>query len=365
MGIYLQNVADYVKNGGGFLMVGGDLSFSEGDYEGSPIADVLPVRLRPGRGHLDVEDFVPVVTDAGRRHPVTDVMVGDGDARDFAALPPLQGLNLTAGLAPDAIALLTHPFHNGDDGQPQPVIAVRDVGKGRSVAITTDTTWHWALPHAGVNRAGTSGDAHRRLLANTLRWLIRDPELSHVKLTLDGGGGDLARGVEPGTPLTAEVRAFDARYDGEAGAALKITLLPLDAGPARASPTVVQGTTGPDGTFRAPLLPAGPGAWRVRVEVEKDGQPLGVDEDVFVVRAASLERLYGEARPDLLAALAGASGGKAVGVDDVRGLPFVDHGRVRVHRQRTEPLWNHPAVLVAFTLLAASEWWWRRRRGFA
>jgi hypothetical protein len=245
------------------------------------------------------------------------------------------------------------------------VIAVRDVGKGRSVAITTDTTWHWALPHAGLSRGGNTGDAHRRLLANTLRWLIRDPELSHVKLTLDAGGADLARGIEPGTALSAEVRAFDARYDGEADAALKLTLLPLDASQARQAPTIVQGTTGADGTFRAPLLPSGAGAWRVRVEVEKNGQPIGVDEDVFVVRGASLERLYAEARPDLLAALAGAAGGKSVGVDDVRGLPFVDHGRVRVHRQRTEPLWNHPAVLAALTLLAAGEWWWRRRRGFA
>jgi uncharacterized membrane protein len=366
MGIYLQNVADYVKNGGGFLMLGGDLSFSEGDYDGSPLADVLPVRLRAGHGQLDVENFVPVVTDAGRRHPVTDVVgfVDDGAATNpFATLPALQGMNLVAGLAPDAVALLVHPTLNDDDGQPQPVIAVRDVGKGRSVSITTDTTWHWALPQAASGR-GASGDAHRKLLANTLRWLIRDPELSHVKLTLDAKG-DIARGVEPGEPVTAEVRAFDARYDAEAGAKLKLTLVPLDTSGARQAPVVVQGETGADGTFRAPLQPAGAGAWRVRVEVEKNGQPVGVDEDVFVVRAASLERLYGEARPDLLAALAAAGGGQSVDVDDVKGLPFVDHGRVRVHRQRTEPLWNHPAVLATLTLLAAGEWWWRRRRGFA
>jgi hypothetical protein len=327
---------------------------------------VLPVRLRPGHGNLDVEDFIPLVTDAGRRHPVTDVGgVVDviGNASPFAALPPLQGLNLSAGLAPDAVALLTHPTLNDDDGQSQPVIAVRDVGRGRSVAITTDTLWHWALPQAALGR-GTPSDAHRHLLANTLRWLIRDPELSHVKLTLDAPG-DIARGVEPGAAVTAEVRAFDARYDAEPGAKVKLTLLPLDTNGTRPSPVVVQGETGADGTFRAPLHPSGPGAWRVRVEVEKGGQPIGVDEDVFVVRAASLERLYGEARPDLLAALASAGGGQSVDVDDVKGLPFVDHGRVRVHRQKTEPLWNHPAVLALLTLAAAGEWWWRRRRGFA
>ena len=106
----------------------------------------------------------------------------------------------------------------------------------------------------------------------------------------------------------------------------------------------------------------------MRVDVVEDGgtgRPAGADEDVFVVRGASLERLYAEARPDVLKALAGASGGKAVDVDDVKGLPFADHGRVRVHRQKTEPLWNTPAALATVVLLAGAEWWWRRRRGFA
>ena len=57
MGIYLQNVADYVRGGGGFLMMGGDLSFSEGDYEGTPLAEVLPVppimKLIQAKGAID------------------------------------------------------------------------------------------------------------------------------------------------------------------------------------------------------------------------------------------------------------------------------------------------------------------------
>ena len=366
MGIYLQNVADYVRGGGGFLMMGGELGFSEGDYEGTPLAEVLPVTLRPGHGHLDTEDFTPVLTDVGRRHPITDVAgtIDLGTGNPFAQLPPLQGLNLVSGLKDGATALLTHPFQNGDDGRPQPVIAVRDVDKGRSVSITTDTTWHWSLPQVGLG--GGRGDVHRKLLANTLRWLIRDPELSRVKLTIDAD----ARGIEPGAAVTALVRAQNALYQPEAGATVKLALLPLDAdarGAGSDAPTTATEplTTGADGSARGLLHPARPGAWKVRVEVEKDGQLVGVDEDVFVVRTASLERLHAEARPDLLAAMAGASGGLAVDVDNVTGLPFVDHARVRVHRQKTEPLWNTAQALAVLVALAAIEWWWRRRRGFA
>ena len=44
-------VVDFVSNrGGGFLMMGGRNSFSGGRYENSPIADILPVQMRPEIG---------------------------------------------------------------------------------------------------------------------------------------------------------------------------------------------------------------------------------------------------------------------------------------------------------------------------
>ena len=367
MGIYLQNVADYVRGGGGFLMMGGDLSFSEGDYEGTPIAEVLPIRLLSGRGHVATDDFAPVLTDVGRRHPITDVagtVAGAADAGTvFQALPPLQGLNKSAGLVDGAASLLTHPFENGPDGQPQPVIAVRDVGKGRSVAVMTDTTWHWSLPQVG--RGTGRSDAHRKLLANTLRWLIRDPELSRVQLDLDVD----PRGVEPGADVVAEVRATDPMYQPEVGASVAVRLIPLDDTARGAQAAPIEGddgvVTGADGSARVSLHPDRPGAWKVRAEVMKGGDLVGVDEDVFVVRQASLERLFAEARPEVLAALAAAGGGRSVDPDDVTGLPIADHGRVRVHRQKTEPVWNSWTALLVVVGLAAVEWWWRRRRGFA
>lgn len=367
MGIYLKNVADYVRGGGGFLMMGGDLSFSEGDYEGTPLAEVLPIRMLPGRGHLSTDDFSPLLTEVGKRHPITDVAGTIAGARDagtvFSALPPLQGLNKTAGLMEGGAALLTHPFENGPDGQPQPVIAVRDVGKGRSVAVMTDTTWHWSLPQVG--KGSGRSDAHKKLLANTLRWLIRDPELSRVKLRLDAD----PRGVEPGAAVIAEVRAQDALYEPEVGASVSVRLVPLDAASRSASPAPTpegEGiVTGADGVARVTLRPDRAGAWKVRTEVKRGDVVVGVDEDVFVVRQASLERLYAEARPEILRAIADAAAGRAVEPDDVTGLPVADHARVRVHRQKTDPVWDTWAALALIVGLAGIEWWWRRRRGFA
>jgi uncharacterized membrane protein len=364
MGMYLENVKRFVEeSGGGFMMIGGDLSFSEGEYDGTPVADILPVRLLPGNGHTSTEGFVPLVTDAGRSHPITDlgdVTTGEG----YEALPPLEGVNLVAGLAEGAETLLAHPFLNVD-GQAAPVVAVREVGKGRSMAVLTDTTWMWSLPHVG---SGGRGDAHRRFFANALRWLIRDPELSRTKIVVDLP--DAARGVEPGVAVPLEVRTFNARYQPEGGDPVKITLTPLDA-PDGTPPTILEGVTGEDGTWRVAFSPPSPGAWRARVEArdagggDGPGAAIGADEDAFVVRATATEKLHREPRPDVLQALAGAGGGRFVQADDGTGLPFADKQIERVHRQRTEPLWNQAWSLGVIVVLAGVEWWWRRRRGFA
>jgi uncharacterized membrane protein len=362
---YLQNVKQFVEDsGGGFVMLGGDLSFSEGGYANTPIADILPVRLLPGNGHVNTDEFVPVATDAGRSHPITDL--GDvGGADGFAALPPLEGINLTAGLVPGAEALLTHPFVNAEGG-PAPVVAVREVGKGRSMAITTDSTWLWSLPHVG---AGGRGDAHRRFFANALRWLIRDPELSRTKLVVDVP--DAARGVEPGEAVPLEIRTFNPKYQPEAGDQVKLTLEPLDVatGTSGGAPLVFEGTSGDGGAWRTTFTPPAAGVWRARADAMREGKAIGSDEDAFVVRATATERLYLEPRPDLLDAIASAGRGEAVRAADVTGLKFVDHEVERVLRQKTEPLFSSTAaqvlVLIVIAGFAGAEWWWRRRRGFA
>lgn len=365
MAPYLQNVQQFVEEaGGGFMMIGGELSFSEGDYEGTPIADVLPVRLLPGTGHLSTESFAPLLTDAGKSHPVTDLGELSGvDAQGgLSTLPPLEGLNLVAGVREGADVLLAHPYLNVGSA-PAPVVAVAEIGKGRSMAVLTDSTWFWGLPHVG---AGGRGDAHRRFFANALRWLIRDPELSRTRIVVDLP--DATRGVEPGVAVPLEVRTFNSRYQPEGGDGVVVTLTPLDATDGTA-PTVLQGTTGDDGAWRASFEPPSTGVWRVRVDATAgtgaEAKAIGSDEDAFVVRATAAEKLFAEPRPDVLAALAAAGGGRMVEADLVRRLPFVDREVQRVHRQRTEPLWNHAWVIGALTALLGAEWWWRRRRGFA
>ena len=57
-----------------------------------------------------------------------------------------------------------------------------DAGKGRALALLTDSAWHWGFLAAGE---GDDGRAFQRFWENAIRWLVRDPALTLLRLELD------------------------------------------------------------------------------------------------------------------------------------------------------------------------------------
>ncbi|PJJ65215.1 glutamine amidotransferase [Compostimonas suwonensis] len=128
----LELIREYVERGGGLLMVGGYLSFSgvdaKANYANSPLNDILPVET--------------LLTDDRSEHPEGAVIVVRDAAH--AALggvgdewPQLLGYNRTK---PREGAILLAEV-NGD-----PLIAVREYGRGRTGVFTSDMSPHWAPP---------------------------------------------------------------------------------------------------------------------------------------------------------------------------------------------------------------------------
>jgi uncharacterized membrane protein len=358
MGGYLTNVRDFViEKGGGFAMVGGELSFSEAGYDMTPLADLLPVLLPNGRGHYVEESYQPVVTEAGRRHPMLGFLGADAVAT-LNKLPPLEGFNHTRGLAPGAEALLTHPApQSGPAGQP--VLAVREMGRGRTLSLHTDSLWFWALPDAGQQGRGS---AHRELWANAIRWLIGDPALSRIRVEAR------ASAFDPGEDVVLAVRAFDPSYGPLANAQVELVLDGVKDGAAfaAASAITLKGATNATGEWLARIPAPGPGAYRARVTARASGLFLGADEDAFLVRRADREISNGAPRPQLLAALSHATDGSVL--EEPAGLArarWQVPQSVRVHRRKTEPLWDRWEVVALFTAVWVTEWVLRRRRGYA
>ncbi|MCX8193276.1 MAG: glutamine amidotransferase [Nitrososphaeria archaeon] len=126
----LKLIKDYVVNHGkGFLMIGGYLSFQGlhgiANYKNSPIEEILPVELLNYDDRVEVpEGFNPKVSN--KSHPIV---------RDLPETwPTLLGYNKTI-LKKNSTLLAEY---NKDV-----ILAVWEIGKGRTAAFTSDCAPHW------------------------------------------------------------------------------------------------------------------------------------------------------------------------------------------------------------------------------
>jgi uncharacterized membrane protein len=147
----LKLLREWVTNGGGLMMAGGYLSFQgfegKANYHRTPIEEILPVDIDPYDDRVETPEGVRAhVVRSG--HPVVA-----GLDQDW---PILLGYQHTT-LKPDAELLATV---EGDV-----MLAARQVGRGRTLAFTSDISPHWA-PEEFM-----SWDGYGRLFAQAMTWL--------------------------------------------------------------------------------------------------------------------------------------------------------------------------------------------------
>jgi uncharacterized membrane protein len=356
---YLPGVRAYIEAGGALAMVGGDLSFASGDYGDSALHDVLPVELggipRDGAGSFSTDSFRPRLTTEGRTHPVTSLSLDEkiNESR-WAALPQLTGINRVAGLRPGARALLVHPSQKSSDGKPAPVLATADVGKGRTLALLTDTAWNWGFQAAG---AGDDGRAFQRFWEGAIRWLVRDPALTHLRIDLDK--------VEyhRGQVVSLRVRSLRADYSPAASVEVTLELRPAEAAETANPLRALKVTTSSEGEAQVELGGLDPGAYRLIGRAVLDGRPTE-EQTTFVIRPEGHELDDVVARESVLREIAKASGGEFH--DGALGDPRVRPPRkVRVGSLRTVEVWSNPLLLLLAVGLLVAEWTLRRRTGHA
>lgn len=149
----LHAIADYVKGGGGLIMVGGYLTFTgieaKGCWKDTVVEACLPVRLQATDDRREHPEGV-----AGKIvKPEHAVMKGvDG------TMPKLLGYNrVTLAEGAELIATI-----DGD-----PLVAVTEAGAGRTAVFMSDCSPHWC-PTDFINWPG-----YRALWSNLCAWTGR------------------------------------------------------------------------------------------------------------------------------------------------------------------------------------------------
>lgn len=348
---YEKNLERYVYNGGGFAMIGGDHAFGEGRSNFPVLGQALPVEPAGRSASLDV--FKPRLTPEGLRHPVTSFSQGAANSESaWTALPGIPGANITR-VKPGATVLLDHPFQNVD-GRNAPVLALWEYGRGRSLALTVDSSWYWAFAaHAG----GSPSRHYDRFWGNALRWLVRDPDLTTLTVTADPPS------VEPGRPVGVIVAARTPDYQPAVDAQVKVDLFSVKLQRPVGTQT---GVTGADGVVRLEFPPPEPGAYKLFGSARKGDRGLGESEDAVAVRAVGPELSDASVRADILEGIARFTGGRAhrISIGTFPEVPLLDPPVVEVGRSKDEPLWDRWYYLIILVALLGTEWLLRRRFGY-
>jgi uncharacterized membrane protein len=361
IGDYLENIRSYVEGGGGLAMLGGVVSFTSGGYYGTPVAVALPVELYGPFDTgpvLDTQKFSPQLTDAGLQHPVTSLRYSsDDNLRAWRQLPVLEGVNIIAGAKQDATVLAVHPRLKTRAGAPMPVIVTGEYGKGRTMAVTTDTLWRWGV--VAASRPGDDGRQYTKLWENSMRWLIQDPDLRNLHVDSD------AVEYAPAQPVRVSVRLLGRDYQPLAGGAVSLSVK-LGADPVRAIEiATAKITVGEDGTAVHELGGLAAGVYRVSGHAMVGGRQVDAT-DIFLVRegGTELDRPVGD--PGTLESIAKATAGVALGPVDrlPENLGFDPPRVVRVDRRTDVELWSRPGLLVLVIGLLGLEWLLRQRSGY-
>jgi uncharacterized membrane protein len=130
--IRLTNEA--VRAGKGLMLLGGWYSFTgelgRGGWGRTPLADLLPVRCLETDDLVEsTEGYAPRPTDAGKAF---------FKGLPLGTMPPLLGYNKTLPTKDGSVLLTVR--ETGD-----PLLAVRDFGRGRVLAYMSDPAPHWGL----------------------------------------------------------------------------------------------------------------------------------------------------------------------------------------------------------------------------
>jgi uncharacterized membrane protein len=153
-----SGLEEAVRKGLGFVMIGGFENFGAGGYAGTPVADLLPVRIEAKEQKTE-ELYQVEPTREGLESPVLRFASDPAKNEElWRSLPRLKGHAVAAEKKRGESVSGARPRRRGD-------AVAQDYGAGRSMAFLADTTWRW------WRSAGGREDLHKRFWRQMVLWL--------------------------------------------------------------------------------------------------------------------------------------------------------------------------------------------------
>jgi uncharacterized membrane protein len=368
----LENMARLVEEfGGGFVMIGGNSAFGKGGYHRTILDRVIPAAMEQSNDS-QARPITLRVPSAALNHPVMAIGPTREDTEQIwtEKFPMLYGCNLVDRAKPGAVVLGVDSTARNQFG-PRLLLAVQNVGKGRSMAFTSDTTRSWGRdfetlwgepinPGLPLSERNCDSRYYRQFWVNAVRWLAA------------------GRIGKTNNPVVLELAQSYCSLGEKVSANIQVhgnDLAPL----ATADVILCLSTTGQTNmyvkagydrvsqAYQADLGPAHDGTYTVTATANVGGKKLGDDRQLLVCESGDREMADLRARPDLMGEFARISGGSTLALSDNSSRLSTVFGTpppAQIEYRHT-PLWDKWWCLGLIVLLLTIEWSVRRLSGMA
>lgn len=328
------------------MMLGGQESFANGNYDETPLGELLPVYVNMKGAAGDAEPTQWQLTREGWLQPwVRTRSTQAAEERAISVMNSFRTINRIADIKPGASVLV-----EGRQGRDAtvPLLVTQRFGRGRSAALLTGDLWRW-----GMERPDPEQDDLSQVWRQMVRWLVADvPKRFETSIRTN----ESARSVE----LRFTVRDEEFGLLDNASVPLEITLpddkvIKLDAT-----------ATDMAGTYAATFWPEQDGCYRLKASaVGPDGVQVGSEETGWTSQPSVAE--YQDLTTDMayLERLAQSTGGRLVNADQLD--EFVKHlpqDKIPVTETWSYPLWHQPWFYMSAIVCLCGEWGLRRWKGF-
>ena len=349
----LRKLARTVEQGAGLMMTGGYHSFGPGGYADTPIADLLPVVMRPteiqNEGPIDpslhyLEPLQMLPTMLGLQHFVMRIESPDKNQEAWRQLAPLQGANKFADIKPLGLVL-------AETSRKVPLLVAQEVGKSRTIAFAADTTYQWVL-------AGQL-ESHQRFWQQTILWLAHKDVQGDNSVWLKLN----ARRFRPGQPVELTFGARDKDKQSIADAEFKVEI----RGPQDQKEQLTPMRAGTDNAAKF-INTQKPGEYVAHVEAKWKGNSLGMAAEArFIIYEQDLELHNPAADFSLLEEIARITAGKFLPPEDLGKFlrEMIDGHKLNLEVKKVTriSLWDNWPLLVLFACVMTAEWFLRKKSG--
>lgn len=167
---YLENVTNYIRNGGAVLIATGPAFASVESIARGPLRTILPAFPT---GRVVEKPYLPSISEIGERHPVTFELM-EGLDQDEPWGRWMRHIDVTP--------VSGYSVLNGFDENP--LLILDRVDKGRVAVLASDHAWLWSRGFEG-------GGPQSELLRRLAHWLMQEPELEEEVLRATAKGETL------------------------------------------------------------------------------------------------------------------------------------------------------------------------------